>query len=239
MTRIHPSAVVETDSIGSGVSVAEFAVLRPGVVLGEGVAVHPNVVIKAGTEIGAGTEILPGSHVGRAPRAVGSISRTPSFRPMLVIGAGCAIGTNAVIYYDVEIGDETLIGDGASVREMCRVGSRTVIGRDVTLDRGVTVGDDTRVMDKSHLTGEMSVGDGVFIAAMVVTTNDNSFGREGAGDGSLRGPVVDSGAMIGGGASLLPGVVIGRDAIVGSGAVVTKDVEPSTTVVGVPARPVA
>jgi acetyltransferase-like isoleucine patch superfamily enzyme len=238
MTPIHPSAVVETDSIGPGASVGEFVVLRRGVILGEGVAVHPNVVVEANVEIGPGTEILPGSHVGRAPRAVGSISRTPSFQPKLTIGAGCAIGTNAVIYYDVEIGDETLVGDGASIRELCRVGARTVIGRDVTLDRGVVVGSDTRVMDKTHLTGEMKVGDYVFIAATVVTTNDNSFGREG-GDGALRGPVVESGAMIGGGASLLPGVVIGRDAVVGSGAVVTKDVEPNTTVVGVPARPVS
>jgi acetyltransferase-like isoleucine patch superfamily enzyme len=112
-----------------------------------------------------------------------------------------------------------------------------VIGRDVTLDRGVRVGDDTRVMDKSHLTGDMVVGDDVFIAALVVTTNDNSFGRGSGESDSLRGPVVESGAMIGGGASLLPGVVVGRGAIVASGAVVTRDVAAGTLVLGVPARP--
>lgn len=41
---------------------------------------------------------------------------------------------------------------------------------------------------------------------------------------------------IGAGAILLPGVTIGKMAIVGAGAVVTKSVQSSTTVVGVPAR---
>jgi acetyltransferase-like isoleucine patch superfamily enzyme len=113
-----------------------------------------------------------------------------------------------------------------------------VIGRGVTLDRAVTIGDGTRVMDKTHLTGEMTVGDDVFIAAMVSSTNDNSFGREGYVEDAVRGPTVEDGAMIGGGASLLPGVVIGAGAVVGSGAVVTRDVEAGTTVMGIPARPV-
>ena len=39
------------------------------------------------------------------------------------------------------------------------------------------------------------------------------------------------------GAVLLPGLRIGAGATVGSGAVVTADVEPGATVVGVPARP--
>jgi acetyltransferase-like isoleucine patch superfamily enzyme len=112
-----------------------------------------------------------------------------------------------------------------------------VIGRDVTLDRAVEVGDGTRVMDKAHLTGGMIVGDGVFIAATVVTTNDSSFGREGYSEDGVRPPIVCDGAMIGGGASLLPGVTVGRDAVVGSGAVVTRDVEAGTRVMGVPARP--
>jgi len=49
---------------------------------------------------------------------------------------------------------------------------------------------------------------------------------------------IESGADVGTGAVLLPGVRIGRNAIVGAGSVVTKDVEPDTTVVGVPAKPI-
>lgn len=44
---------------------------------------------------------------------------------------------------------------------------------------------------------------------------------------------------IGTGATVLPGIQIGDNAVVGAGAVVTKDVPPATTVIGIPARPVS
>jgi acetyltransferase EpsM len=42
--------------------------------------------------------------------------------------------------------------------------------------------------------------------------------------------------FIGAGAVILPGITLGAGAIIGAGAVVTRDVAPSTTVVGNPAR---
>jgi UDP-2-acetamido-3-amino-2,3-dideoxy-glucuronate N-acetyltransferase len=48
--------------------------------------------------------------------------------------------------------------------------------------------------------------------------------------------VIRRGATLGAGAVVLPGVTIGERAMVGAGAVVTKDVEPDTVVVGNPAR---
>jgi acetyltransferase-like isoleucine patch superfamily enzyme len=233
MPEIHPTAVVETGAVGAGATVGEFSVIRAGAVLGEGVKIHPHVVVGAEVEIGAGTEVLPGSYLGRVPKAAGVVAREPTFRQRLTIGAGCAIGAGVVVYYDTEIGAEVLLGDGASIREQTRIGSRTVIGRGVTVDVAVTIGEETRVMDKSYLTGEMTIGDRVFISALVVSSNDNSFAQGGV----LRGPTVEDEAAIGAGASLLPGVLVGRGAVVASGAVVTADVPAGTTVAGVPARP--
>jgi len=238
MAAIHPTAAVEADSIGAGVTIGEFAVVRAGAVLGDGASIHPHVVIEPGVEIGEGVEVLPGAYLGRSPRATRGIAREPTFEASLRVGAGCSIGAAAVVYYDVEIGDDTLLGDGAIVRELCRIGARAVIGAQVSLDRDVIVGDGVRVMHKAHLTGHTQVGEGAFVGPLVSTVNDNAMGREGYSEGSVRGPMIEAGAMIGGGASLLPGVVLGRASVVAAGAVVTRDVEAGTTVMGVPARPV-
>lgn len=48
--------------------------------------------------------------------------------------------------------------------------------------------------------------------------------------------VIERGAWIGAGATVLQGVTIGEDAVVAAGAVVTRDVAPHTLVAGVPAR---
>lgn len=51
------------------------------------------------------------------------------------------------------------------------------------------------------------------------------------------GVTVEDRARLGAGAVILPGRRIGADAVVGAGAVVTRDVPPGQTVIGVPARP--
>ena len=211
--------------------------VRAGAVIGEDVTVHPHVVIEPGVEIGPGTEVLPGTYLGRRPRAVGAISREPTYRETVRIGAGCSIGTHAVVYYDVEIGDDTLIGDSASLRETSRVGNGCVIGRAVVLDRDVEVGDGTKINFASSLAAKARIGRDVFIAQQVITTNDNALGRHGWRDEAIAGPTIEEGAAIGGNVTLLPGVRIGRGATVGAGSVVTRDVEAGATVVGNPARP--
>ena len=238
MPAIHPSAAVESDSIGAGVSVGEFAVVRPGATIGDGVTIHPHVTIESGVEIGAAVEVLPGAYLGRRPHAVGAISRKDlEFEETVRIGPGCSIGANAVIYYDVEIDAECLVGDGASIREVVRVGEGSVVGRYVALDRDVRIGAGTRINFACSIVSKSRLGDGVFLAQHVMTTNDNALGRQGWTDELTAGATIEDEAMIGSNATLLPGVRIGSAAVVGAGSVVTKDVEAGVTVVGVPARP--
>lgn len=51
-------------------------------------------------------------------------------------------------------------------------------------------------------------------------------------------PTIGNGVFIGAGAKIVGPVTIGDNARVGANAVVTKDVPPQTTVVGVPAKPI-
>jgi serine acetyltransferase len=50
------------------------------------------------------------------------------------------------------------------------------------------------------------------------------------------GVAIGDGVLVGTGAQILEGLTIGDEAVIGAGAVVTRDVEPRTTVFSVPAR---
>lgn len=236
MVNMNPLAVVQCTDIGDNVRVDEFAVIRPGVRIGNDVVIHPHVVINEDVVIGDGVEIFPGAVLGKEPKGAGALARKPEFEKKLVIGANCSIGPHAVIFYDVEIGSNTLIGDGASIREQCRIGSRCIISRYVTINYNTRIGDRTKVMDLTHITGNCIIGNDVFISLTIGMTNDNMVGMGKYEEEKIKGPTICDGAVIGAGATLLPGVLIGQKAIVGAGAVVTHDVPPGTVVMGMPAR---
>jgi len=219
------------------VQVSPEAFVDPRTVMGKGCVVHPFAVIAAGIELGDGVEVFPGAFIGKEPKGAGATARLPTFDRYIKIGNESSIGPNAVIYYDVEIGANTLIGDSASIREQCRIGHHCIISRCVTLNYHCLVGDRTKVMDGTHLTGNMIIGDDVFISINVSTVNDNVMGKAGYEE-HVVGPNIADRAVIGAGAIILPGISIGQAATVGAGAVVTRDVAPNGTVMGVPARPV-
>jgi serine O-acetyltransferase len=56
--------------------------------------------------------------------------------------------------------------------------------------------------------------------------------------GGKRHPTLQSGVVVGSGAQILGPIVVGEGAKVGANSVVTKDVAPRSTVVGIPAKPV-
>ncbi len=229
------TAVIETSDIGRNCSISDFAVIRKGARLGEGVIVHPHVVINENVVIGDGVELHAGAVIGKLPTGAHILSRKPHCEKILSIGKGCSIGPHAVIYYEVQIGEYTLVGDGASIREQCDVGAYSLISRCVTVNCNTHIGNRVKIMDNTHITGNAWVGDNVFISTGVSTTNDN-FKHAQYDEARMQGPSIMRFARIGAGVILLPGVTIGEAALVGAGSVVTKDVLPGSLVKGVPGR---
>jgi len=180
--------------------------------------------------------VFPGAYLGKEPKGAGATARAVTFERRVVIGKGTSVGPHAVIFYDVEIGEETLIGDGASIREQCRVGSHCIISRYVTVNYNTRIGNRTRIMDLTHITGNCVIGDDVFISVLVSTANDNEMVTRRYEEGKVVGPRIGNRVSVGEGACILPGVSVGDGALVGAGSVVTKDVEPMALVIGVPAR---
>src|SRR5690606_21936373 len=137
---------------GTGVTIGELSLARSGAVVANDVVTHPHVVVEPGVVIGDGVEVFPGAYLGKEPKGAGPVARVAVCERRVVIGTNCSIGPNAVIYYDVEVGENTLIGDGASIREKCRIGSNCIVSRYVTINYNTMVGDGTKIMDLTHVT---------------------------------------------------------------------------------------
>lgn len=97
------------------------------------------------------------------------------------------------------------------------------IGRNLFIDHGFTVIGETA-----------EIGNDVTIYQSVTLGGTNPS----AGVGGKRHPTLGDGVVIGSGAQILGPIVIGGGAKVGANAVVTRDVDPGATMVGIPAKPV-
>jgi len=225
---IHPEAI-----IGENVTIGHYSVIGK-CTIGRDCIIHPHVVINDGVIIFHEVEIFSGAVIGKEPKGAGATARPIDFERVITIGAGTSICPHVVIYYDVEIGSNCLIGDGASIREKCSIGSRCIISRYVTINYNVDIGHKVKIMDLTHITGNTVIEDEVFISALVGTANDNVLSRQYNDD--ILGQYIQSGAFIGLGANLLPAVKVGYNAKVGAGALVTKDVPKNSLVKGIPAR---
>ncbi len=125
----------------------------------------------------------------------------------------------------------------------CEIGDGTRIGAFVEIQEGAVVGKNCKISSHSFICHGVTIKDAVFIGHGVLFINDRH-PRATRPDGSLQSAddwqciptLVEQGASIGSGATIMCGVTIGDQALVGAGAVVLADVPAHSVAVGNPAR---
>jgi len=133
------------------------------------------------------------------------------------IGTGTRIWQFVVVLANAQIGRD------------CNICSHTLIENDVIIGDRVTVKSGVQLWDG------LRVGNDVFIGPNASFAND-IFPRSKKTPETFLQTVIEVGASIGAGATILPGVTIGSNAMVAAGAVVTRSVPPNAIVVGNPAK---
>jgi len=156
------------------------------------------------------------------------------------IGDDSCIGNCCTISEAVSIGQRVKIGNNVVIRSEVIIGNDCIIGHGTVFEGKASVGEDTLIHAQCHITKGAKIGSRVFIAPLFVGANDPLCMRRkfmaGQPEFVPTPYIIEDDVRIGIGVIVLPGVRIGQGAQIGAGAIVTKDVDPWTLVVGTPAR---
>ena len=151
---------------------------------------------------------------------------------------------NYFIHDSSYVDSNVSIGEGTKIWHFSHVQSGSVIGKDCSLGQNVNVGNNLIIGNNVKIQNNVSIYEGVeledyvFCGPSMVFTNvklpRSEFPQK--GEKYYSKTLIKKSASIGANATILCGVTVGQYALIGSGAVVTKDVEPFSLIVGNPGR---
>lgn len=147
-----------------------------------------------------------------------------SVHPSATIDKGANIGNHTKIWH------YSHVCNGAEIGENCN------IGQNVFLAGGSRLGNNCKVQNNVSVYAGVECGDYVFLGPSCVLTNDiNPRGMYSKGGEYIK-TIIEDGVTVGANATIVCGNRIGRHALIGAGAVVTKDVDAYSIMVGNPAK---
>ena len=140
-----------------------------------------------------------------------------------------AIGNNTIRAEKFNLLKNTGFQMISIVHPQALIDTKVSYGDNVIIEMGTAIHTNSKIGNNVFLGGEALIGHHNIIGDHVLVGGNVSFG------GSV---VVEDYVSLGVGASIKPGIRLGKGSVIGVGAAVIKDVEPGTTVVGVPAKPI-
>ncbi len=159
-----------------------------------------------------------------------------------VIHPTAIVDSSAIIKECVEVGPfaiiepSTFIEQNAYIGPHCVIGKNNRIGSSVVIQGNVRTGKDCEIMQGAVvkwgciLTDRVTIENGVFLGAGVVTLGSDKDMKE------KHGTYIATGAWIGGGTYIGPGLSICAGAKVGALSFVKEDIKQPGTYVGTPAE---
>jgi len=175
-----------------------------------------------------------------------------SFKKILYKMMGANIGHNVFFgpqsiiisnnYKKVNIGDNVFFSLGVAITsDELTIGEGTHVGYQALMTgKKISIGKNCNINNRAFIEAYYApiiIEDNVTIAgSAMISSHDGSFMNVLGKEMIAKQIILKKQCFIGNNAVILPGVTINEKAIVGAGAVVTKDVEERTIVVGVPAK---
>ena len=186
--NIHPSAIVHPSAeLGAGVQIGPYAMVGEGCVLGDNSVISTRAVLERNVILGCGVKVGVGSVLGGDPQDL-------KFK-----------GEHTT----VEIGDDTVIREYATINRGTAQSLKTTVGKNCFL------------MSYVHLAHDCHIGDGVIISNAT----------------QLAGHVtIEEKAILSGQIGVHQFAIIGKYSFVGGCSRVAKDVPPYVKAVGNPIK---
>jgi UDP-N-acetylglucosamine acyltransferase len=172
LSSVHPGAKID-----KSVVIEPFVTIENNVVIGRGTWVASNVTIMEGARIGENCRIFPGSVISAIPQDL-------KFN-----------GEDSV----VEIGNNTIIRECATINRGTSVTGKTIIGENCL------------IMAYSHVAHDCLIGNNCVIANSVALAGHVTIGDY---------------AILGGNAAVHQFVTIGKHSMISGGSLVRKDIPP-------------
>ena len=176
MTRVHPTAIVESGArLAPNVTIGPYCLVGPDVEIETGVELVAHVVVGGRTKIGAGSKIYPFASIGLPPQDL-KYKGEPS---RLVIGKNVIVREHVTMNpgtsgggMETRVGDHCLFMVGAHVAHDCRIGDHVIFVNSATVGGHVVVGEWAILGGLSAVHQFVRIGRHAMIGGMSGVEND-------------------------------------------------------------------